>query len=154
MKISQRVYFAIRSETFTAAAVTAFLGTAPDEIKVHGSKRTQPPVPVMHSWSLHCRDRGLMLDAQIGKILARIEPLRPRLQDLAARPDVDLVLFIVRFFGDEDGEEESIDTVTTEEGAVLERLPGQHQLLGWHLTWEQLGFLAAIRCSIDADEYG
>jgi hypothetical protein len=33
-------------------------------------------------------------------------------------------------------------------------LPGQHRLLGWHLTHEQLGFLASIRCSIEADEYG
>jgi hypothetical protein len=157
MKISQRAYFAIRSETFTAADITAFLDTSPDEIMVLGSKRTQPPVPVIHSWSLHCRDRGLMLDAQIGTILARIEPLHPRLQDLVARQDVDLVLAIVRFFGDEDGEdgeEESLETVIAEGGAVLERLAGQHQLLGWHLTHEQLGFLASIRCSIDADEYG
>ena len=50
--------------------------------------------------------------------------------------------------------EESFEAVVTEDGKLLERLPGQHQLLGWHLTHEQLGFLASIRCSIDADEYG
>jgi hypothetical protein len=154
MKISQRVYFAVASETLPAAEVTALLGTEPDEIRVRGSRRTQPPVPVTHSWSLHCRDRGLTLEAQIGRILARIEPLQPRLQDLVVRRDVDLVLAIVRVFGDEDGEEESLETVVTEDGRRLERLPGQHQLLGWHLTDEQLGFLASIRCSIDADEYG
>jgi hypothetical protein len=40
------------------------------------------------------------------------------------------------------------------DGKLLERLPGQHQLLGSSLTQEQLGFLASIRCSIWADEYG
>jgi hypothetical protein len=83
MKISQRVYFAIVSKTLPAAEVTAFLGTEPDKIMVRGSRRSQPPVPVEHSWELHCRDRGLTLDAQIGKILARIESLQLRLLDLA-----------------------------------------------------------------------
>lgn len=154
MKISQRVYFAIGSKTLPAAEVTAFLGTEPDKIVVRGSKRPQPPVPVEHSWQLHCRDHGLRLEAQIGKVLARIEPLQLRLMDLITSQDVDLVLVIVRFFGDEDGEEEAFEATVTEDGKLLERLPGQHQLLGWHLTHEQLGFLASIRCSIDADEYG
>jgi hypothetical protein len=103
---------------------------------------------------LHCRDRGLTLDAQIGKILARIEPLQPRLLDLGATQDVDFELVIVRDFDDQDGGEESSETTIATDGMLLERLPGQHQLLGWHLTREQLGFLASIRCSIDADEYG
>ena len=154
MKISQRVYFAIGSGTLPAAEVTAFLGAEPDKIMVRGSKRSQPPIPAAHSWELHCRDRGLTLDAQIGKVMARVEPLQLRLLDLVTSQDVDLELVIVRFLGDEDGEEESFEAAITEDGKLLERLPGQHQLLGWHLTHEQLGFLASIRCSIDADEYG
>lgn len=154
MKISQRVYFDISSETVPAAAVTAYLGVEPDELKVRGARRTQPPIPALHSWSLHCRERGLALNAQVGKVLARIQPMQARLFELVMSHDVYFGLIIVRHFDDPDGEEECFDAVITEDGKLLERLPGQHQLLGWSLTQDQLGFLASIRCSIWADEYG
>lgn len=154
MKISQRVYFDVSSETMPAADVTARLGVEPDRLQVRGSRRTQPPVPALHSWSVHCHERGMALDAQISAVLARIEPVRERLLDLAASHKVSLCLVIVRHLDDPDGEEERFDAAITSDGKLLERLPGQHQLLGWSLTHEQLGFLASIRCSIWADEYG
>ncbi len=64
-------------------------------------------------------------------------------------------LQIVRYFNDEDGEEEFFDDpITTDDGHVLEKLPGQHQLLGWQLEREQLGLLVSMGAYIDADEYG
>lgn len=154
MKVSQRVYLDISSETVPAAAVTAFLGMEPDELQVRGAKRAAPPVPVWHSWSVHCSDRGLKIDAQIEKVLERVEPIRSRLVVLASGQDVSVRLVIVRYFDDEDGEEQPFEAAITKDGRLLEKLPGQHQLLGWYLSDEQLGFLAQIRCSIWADEYG
>ena len=154
MKISQRVYFAISSETVSAATVTAHLGIEPDELRVRASNRTQPPRPPQHSWSLHCREYGLTLDAQISKVLARIEPVQTRLRDLITSQDVSCTLVIVRDFDDPEGEDEHFEAAITKDGKLLEKLPGQHQLLGWFLTHDQLGFLASIGCSISADEYG
>jgi hypothetical protein len=154
MKISQRVYFEISSETVPAEAVTANLGMEPDELQVRGAKRAEPPVPLWHSWSVHCRNHGLKIDAQIEGVLARIESVRSRLVVLASSQDVHVRLVIVRYFDDEDGEEQSFEAAITKDGKLLEKLPGQHQLLGWYLSDEQLGFLAEIRCAIWADEYG
>jgi Domain of unknown function (DUF4279) len=154
MRISQRVYLDVTSETVTADAVTAFLGMEPDHLLVRGAKRDDPPVPFRHSWSIHCRDRGLKIDAQIEKILARIEPIRSRFAAITSHQDVSIRLVIVRHFDDEEGEEESLDAAVTKDGKLLERLPGQHQLLGWYLPVEHLELLAQIRCAIWADEYG
>jgi len=153
MKISQRVYFEISSETVSAETVTASLGMEPDELRIRGTKRAEPPIPPRHSWSVHCRDHGLRIDAQVETILDRIESIRTRLVLMAATQDVQVRLVIVRHFDDDHGEEEAFDVAITEDGKLLEKLPGQHQLLGWYLSDEQLGFLAEIRCAIWADEY-
>jgi hypothetical protein len=34
------------------------------------------------------------------------------------------------------------------------RLPGQHQLLGFHLDVDLMKRLVALSCSVDFDEYG
>jgi hypothetical protein len=36
----------------------------------------------------------------------------------------------------------------------LEKLSGQHQLLGWHLDRHVLNFLSEVGAEFDADEYG
>jgi hypothetical protein len=36
----------------------------------------------------------------------------------------------------------------------LQKLPGQHQLLGWHLDRDAVRLLARVGAEIDADEYG
>ena len=41
-----------------------------------------------------------------------------------------------------------------EQGQLMEKLPRQHQLLGWHLGPEVLDFLAATGAELDVDEYG
>lgn len=37
--------------------------------------------------------------------------------------------------------------------AALQKLPGQHQLLGWVLEPETMRFLVAANASVDVDEY-
>jgi hypothetical protein len=59
-------------------------------------------------------------------------------------------LQVVRYFGFDDGEKEGL-TVTAD---GLEKLSGQHQLLGWHLSAEVMSFLVNLGAEIDADEYG
>jgi hypothetical protein len=49
---------------------------------------------------------------------------------------VSAQLVIVCDFDDEEGEDELPDVAATEDRKLLEKLPGQHQLLGWFLTSE------------------
>jgi len=78
----------------------------------------------------------LTLDAQIGRVLERIEPLHAWLLGLIPGQDVSAQLVIVCDFDDEEGEDELPDVAATEDRKLLEKLPGQHQLLGWFLTSE------------------
>ena len=59
---------------------------------------------------------------------------------------------VVRRFNDPDGDEEQEERVDTPVGA-LDRLLGQHQLLGWHLDHEVIAFLMSVAAEIDVDEY-
>jgi hypothetical protein len=86
---------------------------------------------VRHSWKVCLRERGLTLDAQIGRVLERIEPVHARLLGLIPVHDVvDAQLVIVCDFDDEEDEDELPDVTATEDRQLLEKLPGQHQLLG------------------------
>jgi len=70
---------------------------------------------------------------------------------LAEGPRCGASIGVVRHF--EEGEEEVIREGEVD-GLRLESLPGQHQLLGWHLDAEVLAFLVAIGAELDVDEYG
>jgi hypothetical protein len=59
-------------------------------------------------------------------------------------------LQLVRQFDDDEGEEEELSPPD----APLQKLAGQHQLLGWHLEADSVGFLARVGAEIDCDEYG
>jgi hypothetical protein len=60
-------------------------------------------------------------------------------------------LQLVRFFNDDEGEDEE---EVSPPDAPLQKLAGQHQLLGWHLDADSLNFLSRIGAETDADEYG
>jgi hypothetical protein len=102
---------------------------------------------------IECREPGLRVDEQIEKVLARVEPVTAHLHELSHTPDVSIVLQVVRFFADEDGEEEKFEGGIDADGGLFERLSGQHQLLGWALSSDQLRLLVSIGASFDADEY-
>ena len=155
LRMSQYVYFALKSETVPASMITASLGIEPDSITVRGIRRPEPPVPASHIWSVECRQRGMRVDDQAARVLARIRPVAEPIRALTADGSVWAVLQVVRFFMDDDGEQEDEhQPVVTDDGRVLHRLPGQHQLLGWHLAIEDLVFLASIPAAVDVDEYG
>ena len=154
MKISQYVYLCLYSRTVSAEQITQAVGMEPDSVTVRGSRSTEPPRPIEHSWQIECRDEGKAIDDQVEAVLRRITPAVSKVRAVVDELDVSVGLQLVRFFDDEDGEGEVIPEVETEDGRRLVKLPGQHQLLGWVLTPEQVHLLSSMGACISADEYG
>ncbi len=156
MRIRQYSYFALKSRYVSAAEVTARLGLEPDEITIRGSRQANPARPVCHMWKIVCREPGLTVDKQLTRIVARLQPYRDQLRsviDELTAGDAKYgaaVLEVVRYFNDEQGEEEELSP----SDAPLQKIPGQHQLLGWGLEREVLKFLLATNAYLDVDEYG
>ncbi len=152
MRIRQYVNFSVYSDTATAHEIASYLGLAPDRIRGRGSRSTDPPRPPQHSWQLLCDSPGLTIDEQAASVLDRLRGVEDRLVTIGA----DLLgegggcyLQLVRYFNDDEGEEEELSPPD----APLQKLAGQHQLLGWHLDAASLNFLSRIGAEIDADEY-
>lgn len=154
VRIRQYVYFRLFSEIVTAADITDVLGIHPDTVSVRGSRRANPAVPVTHSWNIQDDERGHTVDDQIEQVIHRLRPIEGKIRELVAGTAVSACLQIVRYFDDEDGEVEILDETVSPAGEVLTKLPGQHQLLGWHLDARTLAFLLNVGAEIDCDEYG
>ena len=153
VRIRQYVYFAVHSETATADEIASYLGLDPDRIWVRGSRSMDPPRPPQHSWQIRCDSPGLTIDEQAASVLDRLRGIEDRL--VTIRPDLlgeggGCYLQFVRYFDYDEGEEEELSPPD----APLQKLAGQHQLLGWHLDADSLNFLSRIGAEIDADEYG
>ncbi|MFG1774804.1 DUF4279 domain-containing protein [Micromonospora sp. NPDC049051] len=154
MWIRQYAYFSLRSRSVPASEITARLGLEPDEVLVRGSRSVEPPRPVLHNWQITCREPGLAVDEQIARVVARLLPLAAEVRHVAA--DLRSVdgeqggarLQVVRHLDAEDGEPEEAVAV-----GGLTKLPGQHQLLGWHLDRATLAFLHLVGADLDVDEY-
>lgn len=143
--MSQYSNFALFSERMPAAEMTGLIGVEPDRVGVRGSRRHVPrAVPVTHSWRVECRDAGLTVDEQVGRVIARLLPYHAQIAQLAAQlaqePDGGARLSVVRYFNDDEGEEE----VLSAPDAPLQKFPGQHQLLGWNLSAPVLEFLVSV----------
>ena len=155
MLISQYAYFAIQSIHLAATEITARLGVEPDETKTRGSRQAEPAIPVTHCWRVVCRKPGLTVDEQISRIVDRLLPHANRIGALVTELDEaeggpgSSVLQVVRVFEHPEGEPEDL------RGPVdgLEKLPGQHQLLGWHVDRRTLEFLRITGAELDIDEY-
>ncbi len=155
MRVSQYVYFAVASTRLPATEITARLGVEPDDALVRGSRLAEPPRPAAHKWRVVCREPGLTVDEQLGRVVDRLEEhagrigaLVAELQELDDRPSIS-TLQVVRIFDHPDGEEEEVPPSVD----GLTKLAGQHQLLGWHLDARTLDFLRATRAELDVDEY-
>lgn len=155
MLVYQYVYFALTSTRVAAAEITARLGIEPDEVVIRGSRQLEPVRPARHRWKVACRKRHLTVDQQIGQIVDRLFVHAGQIGELVAELDqVDDVpdaatLQVVRIFEHPDGEEEDL----TSPAEDLQKLAGQHQLLGWHLDARTLEFLRLTRAELDVDEY-
>jgi hypothetical protein len=127
---------------------------APDKALEKGSRRLDPPAPKQHIWEVVCDKPGAPVDELIADVVSRLEPHRPAIQALVATGQAVTELVIVRYLGawlaEAEGEEE--EHVVTEDG--LEKLSGQHQLLGFVVEPSVLEFLVAVGATISFDEYG
>ena len=137
MRIRQYAYFSLFSDRVTAAQITARLLIEPDEVQVRGSRRAQPAVPVHHAWRVVCHESGLSVDDQVGRIVARLKPHTTRIAQLLGElsdegdASAGAGVSVVRYFNDNDGDGEDAQLSAPDE--VLQKLAGQHHLLGWHL---------------------
>lgn len=152
MRMNQYVYFVLGSETVTAEDITARLGVEADEVTVRGSERTDPVRPFEHAWKIVCRTPGLDLESLISPVLGRVAPVATQIRQLVDTGDVWAMLQIVRYFNDEHGHPEEFVT-RYEDGHTLEKMPGQHQMLGWALEPKTLELLVSMNATIDVDEY-
>jgi hypothetical protein len=155
VRIKQSTYFAIYSASITAEDLQRRIGLEPDRVLVRGSRMTSPPRPVSHAWQIRCDEPGLTVDEQIARVTARLAPYRAAIRNVVVDAnDANAMLRVVRYLGawlaDDEGEEE--ETLTTDDG--LEKLPGQHQLLGWSLDRDVIEFLLDVGAELDVDEYG
>ncbi|MBP2389072.1 DUF4279 domain-containing protein [Aeromicrobium fastidiosum] len=151
--MSQYVYFVLDSDSMSAAEMAAYLAVDPDEVLVRGSRQLDPVRPASHAWKIVCRTPGLDLDALASAVLGRVAPAAERIRQLVDTNEVFATLQVVRYFNDDDGQPEETVTID-EEGHSWEKMPGQHQMLGWSLDAETLELLVAMGATIDVDEYG
>jgi len=159
VRIKQRVYFRILSQTTSASEIATRLGIEPDDFRVRGQRFAAGPIPIGHERNVHCDEPGMSVDGQIANVVDRLGPGAGRIAKLVAEltrddPPGFAVLQVVRYFDDDDGEEDSERAVQLLDGTVLEPLPGQHHLLGWHLDSRTIAFLQAVGAELDVDEYG
>ncbi|MFD7416552.1 DUF4279 domain-containing protein [Kitasatospora purpeofusca] len=145
MSLNQYVYFAISSVGTTADEITQLLGVEPDEVTVRGSIATSPhAIPFCHVWKVVCREPGLPVDEQIGRVIGRLAPRMEALIRLTARLATEegpggTILQVERFFNrrHEQPSGSSDDT----------------NLFGWRLDRAVVDFLAATGADLDVGEY-
>lgn len=150
MRIRQQSCFAVSSPDLSVAELSNRLKVPADQLIVAGSRSPSPKRPIENSWRVTCDTAGLTIGEQVAELVSRLEPARAALKDMASAGCARTTLQIVRYFDDEDGEDE--DLTGTVPG--LERLSGQHQLLGWNMESRIIGFLADVGAEVDVDEYG
>ncbi len=159
VRISQQVYFGLFSTEMPAAEMTAHLGIEPDNFTVRGSRNVSTPMPRYHIWKLGCERPGLSIEQQIEKTIERLLPCQSKIAVLAEQLSLEGSgsggsLNVVRYFDDENGEEEDEASARLVDGKEFVKLSGQHQLLGWTLSVETMQFLTAVGANLNVDEYG
>jgi hypothetical protein len=107
LKISQCVYFALKSDMVSASTITTHLGMRPDRVEVRGARRATPALPACHIWAIECRQPGLAVDELVARVLARVRPAAALVRDLTADDGVSAVLQVVHYFDDDEGEQDN-----------------------------------------------
>lgn len=136
-------------------AITEAVGVVPDETRPLGSRRGWPhPIPRFNIWNL---GSGLPDTAPLGDhldaLVAKLKPHAARIREFIANSDAEGGLQIVRYFtpGPEDSEVLASNIV---EIPGMERLGGQHPLLGFHVDESFIRLAVDLGVEIDFDEYG
>ncbi len=153
--VRQYAYFGMSSLLADPDSMTHAVGLIPDETKRLGSTRDWPqPMPRAHLWKLHsgvadCRP----LDEHFAALLAKVKPQVPRIREFLASSDVHARFEVVRSFtpGPEDQQVLADNTV---EIPGMERMSGQHRLLGFVVDESMARLAVELGVYIDFDEYG
>jgi Domain of unknown function (DUF4279) len=154
MRVRQYACFRISSPSVSPHEITSRLLLEPDEVKPKGSRIAGPsPVPRVHLWKMMsgCADTS-PLDEQFAALVARLEPREREIQRFLSSSDAQGWILAVRRF--EAGAE---DDAIVEPGRLLgglERLRGQHPLLGFALDGRIVELAARMHVGFDFDEYG
>lgn len=154
MRIRQHAYLAIESDDLSADAITTRLGAAPDRVRVKGSRREEPTaIPSTNAWVAEAKTTG-RADEMVAKLVRRVHCFAEPVRVLVQREEATAVLQVVRYLDAEDGEEDERPNPVQIGDLLLEKMPGQHHLLGFHLDSETLRFVAETGIDLDFDEYG
>jgi Domain of unknown function (DUF4279) len=150
MRISQYAYFAVYSNAFSPDQITTRLGLHPTGVSWRGSRSTDPMIPTTNIWRYKAQGTG-RIDDLILELVDHFEPVAAELRSLTDGGECSTGINVVRKLDDPNGLE---DDAGHDIGGGLVKLPGQHQLLGFHLAIELMHRVVALGCSIDFDEYG
>lgn len=146
MKTRQYCYFALKSDSLSAAEITRRLGMEADEVLVKASRSSEHVLPRCHSWKL-VRRSDESVDEQIQHLIDRLKPVRSRLISLCSETGIAAVMQVVRYFHDPDGVQAAPG------GTSWEQAQHWPRPLGWHLSMSVVEFLSATRAELDVDEY-
>ena len=154
MKVRQYVYLGMLSETVDPGQISHRLGLVPDEIRLRGSRHPGPPsVPRTHIWQLNSgvvRD-DVPLNDHFEALLARLAGSASRVRALLDEGAVDGVIRVVRRF---DPGPEDVEIVKPgRQVGNLEKVGGQHPLVGFGIDAELLKYAAEANLVFDFDEY-
>ena len=154
VRVRQYVCFAISSPSIPPDAITGLLLLEADEVKPKGSRIAGPsPVPRAHLWKLMSgRADTSSLIEHIAALMAKLEPREHEIQTLLSSSDADGWIRAVRRFGAGAEDDDIVEPGRLVGG--LERLRGQHPLLGFALDHRTIELAARMHVGFDFDEYG
>lgn len=149
LSIKQYSYLTVSSKVLTSQEIEDTLKLKADKHTFWGKGRLRmdPTYQISNVWELIVNE-STRVDDQIELLIKRVLPVKDRLVELKRSTDIEVSISVVRHFDDPEGEHEMID-----EDAEFIKLPGQHQLLGWHLSTKVIKFLHETEAEIDIDEY-
>jgi hypothetical protein len=127
----------------------------PDETKAKGSRAAGPkPLPRFHLWTVQSGFPDTAeLNDHLAALASKISPFIQHIRSFLDSSDAHGQFSIVRKF--ESGSElETIVDVGRNGPGNLERLRGQHPLLGFHLDREIVDLAHDLGVDFDFDEYG
>jgi Domain of unknown function (DUF4279) len=151
MKIHQYAHLDIGSDVYDPDQITLRLGPEPTSVSWRGCRSNEPMIPKSNVWRFRASaiDR---IDDLLTELIGALESVSGRLASLTAGDASWVGVSIMRSFDDRQGVEEELTPAGAPIGLV--KLPGQHQLLGFHLDVALLARFVSLGCSLDFDEYG
>ena len=130
------------------------LGLIPTETKLMGSRHLgPPPIPRCHLWQLDSgvESHELPLDDHLRSLVTRLGDSAVRVRNLARDGEASATIQVVRYF--EPGPEDRLISEPGRHVGDLERLRGQHPLVGFEIEPGLIEYAAQAGIGFDFDEY-